>query len=124
MIPLTIFNIFSLSNINLHFIFIKNINLNYIYQIIMSDDIIDLQKIYNSPITYNIIGYLIMRKFTIGLYIGVVNCKLAYNPVSQLFENIIYHTFWGCFEGYFWPVALPYAIINDFNKFNKYFRKK
>ena len=82
--------------------------------------ILDFEKIYNSPLSCKIMGFIILKNFSEGLYKGIKNFKSSNRPVTQLFDHIVSYTMWGCFESLFWPLTFPLLITHELDKFANY----
>ncbi len=90
----------------------------------MSHNRIDYDKIISVPITCKIMGLIIMKNFSYGLYKGIKNFSTSTKPVAQLYDNIVSHTFWGITEAIFWPITFPYMITCELDMFVNYLMNK
>lgn len=90
----------------------------------MSHFTLDFEKIYNSPLSCKIMGILILKNCGIGLYKGIKNFKRDERPVTQLIDNVISYSLWGCIEAIFWPFAFPITIGYELDKVANYMMGK
>ncbi len=80
----------------------------------------DFNTIYNSPLSCKLMSLIILKNFGSGFYKGIKNFKSSNYPVTQLFDNIISYTMWGCVESLFWPLTFPLIITHELDKFANY----
>ncbi len=80
----------------------------------------DFNAFYNSPLSCKVMGFIILKNFGFGLYKGIKDFKSSNRPVTQLFDNIVSYTMWGCFESLFWPLTFPLIITHELDRFANY----
>jgi hypothetical protein len=85
---------------------------------------LDFEKMYNSPFVCKVMGFIILKNFGEGFYKGIKNFKSSNRPVTQLFDNIVSYTVYGCFESLFWPLTFPLMITYELDKFANYIMGK
>ena len=90
----------------------------------MSHTCINYDKIINAPITCKIMGLIIMKNFSYGLYKGIKNFSTSNKPVTQLYDNIASYTIWGLAEAFFWPITFPYIITCELDIFVNFLMNK
>ena len=90
----------------------------------MSHTRIDFDKIINAPITCKIMGFIIVKNFTVGLCKGIKEFSTSRKPVTQFYDNVISYTFWGFVEAFFWPITFPYTITCELDKLSNYLLNK
>ncbi len=90
----------------------------------MTHTCINYDKIINAPITCKIMGLIIMKNFSYGLYNGIKNFSRSKKPVTQLYDNIASYAFWGVTEAIFWPLTFPYMITCELDMFVNYLMNK
>lgn len=81
-------------------------------------------KIINAPITCKIMGFIIMKNFTIGLCQGIKKFSTSRKPITQFYDNIISYTFFGFIEAFLWPITFPYTITYELDRFTNYLLNK
>jgi hypothetical protein len=85
---------------------------------------INFDAIYHSPLSCKIMGILFLKNFGIGLYKGIKDFKKDERPVTQLIDNVISYSLWGCIEAFFWPFAFPITIGYELDKVANYMMGK
>ena len=72
-------------------------------------------NIHKAPNSCKIMSFILLKNIGYGLYYGIQKMNDKDKPVTYIYESMVVHGMWGCFESFFWPITFPYSILEIFD---------